>query len=980
MQLNTTQEKLLQIIGAAASLPERAHADHFVPRRVPFDAAWREKWLSHTSRGNEAHFHALMSARGIADTSGLLSDVRVKEAAPLPAWGIALARLLSDSAADGALPLRASWHEQYRVALAFVPIAACAIESVVSQSGVAVDVNAKQDLLEWLLKRWTGVTRRVVDVETRVNEQAGIQLDKWTSRAGWLELCELYPVLGRLLGLVFHEWEGACTQLLRCLSNDADAINRCIFGRAPAALGALASVQAEAGDVHRGGRATMIIELAGGRKLVFKPKDLRIAGWFSRVVAVLNAAPSLPLTLRQPALVEGDGYLWEEFVTPAACKTAAELNDFYVRYGELLALTQVLGGTDLHFENWIANGAELHLIDVEALFTPTAAPQTWELAVETEISRVLQVSPLTTGLLPEWRTAEPGELATAQGGLVAGLNVPALPGEEPVLTAADVDAVVFGYRAMRECLHLERDSFLGPKGFLAEAAALPTRFIPRMTQTYAKFLYESTVPARLRDGRERDLFLEQLYFSCTGAEDVTLRLIEEEIAALRALDIPLFTSRPGSRCVYGEASEIADYFPRSPLDDVRDRFDQLVSSIEFDADLVRSTLATLPCVRPCASDRWPRTALDIDPLELAISIGDEMLSQAISREGALAWIGRVSMPVFGIEQVRPLHPDVLSGQAGLAIVFSELACISGKRRFHDAAQATLQSVRVRLERVVTSGMDAYSRPRRNQKRHWFFCGLFTEGVATQLWTLARCAKLLGRPELGDEARRWFAMIPFARLLPFAPHDLTSGLAGLIVTALELGPAAMSVAQAAADVLVATRAEGKPWIAPYPRGPLPQLPGTEAGIELALTRLAQATDREYSRACIDAESWRTAGDLLVALALKDEPSSIIARADAFARTAFDDAPSITVLDQLEVSLALLSSTNERMHEHRARALLGCLAMRRAELGTWFPECIGSHTHRLSALFGTAAIARSALRLVVPAIGSLRVADAVRADAG
>ncbi len=65
-----------------------------------------------------------------------------------------------------------------------------------------------------------------------------------------------------------------------------------------------------------------------------------------------------------------DGYGWVEHVAAAACESGEEIERFYRRQGELLALLYVLDAADIHSENLIAAGEHPFLVDLEALFHP----------------------------------------------------------------------------------------------------------------------------------------------------------------------------------------------------------------------------------------------------------------------------------------------------------------------------------------------------------------------------------------------------------------------------------------------------------------------------------------------------------------------------------------------------------------------------------------------------------------------------------
>ena len=59
----------------------------------------------------------------------------------------------------------------------------------------------------------------------------------------------------------------------------------------------------------------------------------------------------------------------KNFLDHCLCETEYELQNFYIRFGEILALSYILNATDLHMENLIAYGEYPVIIDLETFYT-----------------------------------------------------------------------------------------------------------------------------------------------------------------------------------------------------------------------------------------------------------------------------------------------------------------------------------------------------------------------------------------------------------------------------------------------------------------------------------------------------------------------------------------------------------------------------------------------------------------------------------
>src|SRR5262249_46645796 len=132
---------------------------------------------------------------------------------------------------------------------------------------------------------------------------------------------------------------------------------------------AIVAIEPGLGDLHLRGRSVTAVSFADGRKIVYKPRDVRsyiffgeVAGWLGRLV---------PGGLRAARTVARDGYGWQEFITDAPLARPAGAREFYRREGMLLAVLYALHASDIHAQNIIASGDQPVLVDAETLFHPT---------------------------------------------------------------------------------------------------------------------------------------------------------------------------------------------------------------------------------------------------------------------------------------------------------------------------------------------------------------------------------------------------------------------------------------------------------------------------------------------------------------------------------------------------------------------------------------------------------------------------------
>ena len=124
---------------------------------------------------------------------------------------------------------------------------------------------------------------------------------------------------------------------------------------------------------------------------------------------------------------------------------------------------------------------------------------------------------------------------------VAARNRPVLgggPAEPRDHQVALISGFVTGYDAIVR----HRDELLGADGLLRRCADDEVRFVARATRLYATLLDEATHPDALRDEATADQLYDVLRDLPADPD-----LLPYEFADLRAGDVPLFTTRVGSR-------------------------------------------------------------------------------------------------------------------------------------------------------------------------------------------------------------------------------------------------------------------------------------------------------------------------------------------------------------------------------------------------------------------------------------------------
>ena len=585
-----------------------------------------------------------------------------------------------------------------------------------------------------------------------------------------------------------------------------------------------------------------ILTFAGGGRIVYKPRSLRVDALFQRLLHWLNERGADP-AYRLLRVLERDGYGWVEFVERAPCATPAEVERFYMRQGGYLALLYTLYAGDFHFENLLAAGEHPMLIDLEALFHPNLLDyddrRPDHLAQQAIDDSVLSVSMLpqrlnfaaagaaidisgmgaggrqmTPDKLPVWYGAGTDEMRLHRRHLEFETE-----GHRPTLAGEAVDvsrqgeAVARGFTQLYRLLCAHRDELLVPGGLLEEFANAEVRVVARATRLYSLLLQENSHPDLLRSALERDRFYARLWRDVERTPRLA-RLVAAEVRDLHNGDVPIFHARPGQRHVWdSHGTCVPDFLPHTGLDRVMARIrglneDDLARQVWYiQASFATTDRGDSHSTTGQAGQRpvQPPAAVveAADFLAAARAIGERLAQTAHRRNGHAVWIG---LGLDGSEAwaLNPLTMHLYDGHAGVAFFLAYLGEATGEARYTELAHETLATLRVQVAQ---------------QRATFFYPGGFN-GWGGIIYLLAHLGALWREPALWDEAAE-LAALAAARVEQDRQFDIIGGAAGYIGAIAALwrcrpdSSLVAFVAQAADHLLAHAQpqAQGIGWIVP-----------------------------------------------------------------------------------------------------------------------------------------------------------------------
>ncbi|WP_229795905.1 type 2 lanthipeptide synthetase LanM, partial [Saccharothrix coeruleofusca] len=355
-------------------------------------------------------------------------------------------------------------------------------------------------------------------------------------------------------------------------------------------------------------------------------------------------------------------------------------------------------------------------------------------------------------------------------------------------------------------LYDHRARLIGPDGLLRRFADAPARFVPRATRLYGMLLDESTHPDVLRRAEDRDLALALLRDE--SDDEVLSALVPHELADLWAGDVPLFTTRPGSRDVWTSTGErLPDLLPESGLAAAERKVAALDEVDRHEQQwVIRAALASRPRpVRHRGGEPLPGpvAACAPDPQRLLVAacgLADEVLARAATDGHRANWLG-LELVDDRYWAVAPMGAGLSTGYTGVALFLAQLGALTGASRYTEFARAALAPVPDLLRRFTDDPELAVA----------VGSGAF-HGMGGVCYALARLAALLRDAEITGWLRAAVDVAAEVEAAGQEAPDLVEGWAGglaAMVAVREGGgaPRAGRLADAYADRLLAADAGG-----------------------------------------------------------------------------------------------------------------------------------------------------------------------------
>lgn len=749
-----------------------------------------------------------------------------------------------------------------------------------------IDLESAVDLfLPALRQRFIEIMTRTFSLEINIARLKG-ELKGTTEKERFDEFCmqlghparaipllEEYPVLARLLTEEADRWARNAGEFVRRLVQDLPELKAKLFAHDHA--GKVARINLGQGDYHNGGKCVCIVEFENNSKVVYKPRSLKGDVLFHDLLEGLSANSSW-LPFKRPKIVDRGEYGWYEFIESAECRRRGDIDRFYYRAGQVLAVAYMLYGTDLHYENLIAHGEHPIPVDLECLFATGFMQNSpsEKRALECDYRETL----LDIGLLP-------GPKIGRDGPELSGLGLPfaACSSAFPVLSWERFETDSAQLVRKKITLNDRKQANLptmGPSkfsphlfaediaaGFANGCAAIVDRqedllsgtlweefcsqryrIVSRPTMRYFHILQDSFHPNLLRDAMDRDAIFDLLW-SAQAADKSIGRLIRSERRDLWAGDIPFFTRRPTESSIRDSRGAVQfQSLEPAPKVQVETRIRQFRNTdiarhawairTAYDAVAFDEPVHRLLRPKPWTPANGGSNNHSPDELGLVSEIAHRLESLAYARDANPFWVDVID---GSDRHSSNFHPGIY----GIDLY----AGLSGYLLFFHACDRFLETDRRSdlVERLETMIAQAVSRAPESATE---VLGGFG-GLSSILYVLSLTTNEKARSKLVTAAFDRLMELIVSNISKDKSHDLINGAAGALCALLThysvtKSARALELACLCGDQLQATatpQSAGVAWITIPDNPPLGGFAHGTAGIAYSLIRLHRFTGRE-----------------------------------------------------------------------------------------------------------------------------------------
>jgi|GEM_PF-1669068 len=571
------------------------------------------------------------------------------------------------------------------------------------------------------------------------------------------EIKNKVPGLFAVIDSVYEKYVSFVDEMLQRLCTFKEEIGEVIFDGEK--YNCITDISIDSGDVHNNGRTTTIITTDIG-KIVYKPHDVRID--YESYIYLNKFFGDI---LRAPKVFSQDGFGYTEFVVNRPADTDEESRRYFYNLGGLSAIILMMGSSDMHHHNVLADGAFPVIIDYEVMMTPG------KIQASEGLGNELSHSLYHSSLMPSRKGDEEMSILFAKD--KENVASPMVNGE-PKNIADYPDEYFRGFADIyHRCMNLRNEI----KEYIKQLKDISIRHIYRGTNTYSTLLEKSTQIGWIDDPKLTDELFRQLSLGLerSGVENGE-RVAHAEVAAILRGDIPYVYTKTDSVDLYMDGEVVFEsFFVRSCVDNVCARLDYLSEEdLRFEIDLIKKAMSR---IIKHAQNEFVEEAINKDACisneellsrseKLAFEIMDDAL---ISPSGRFCWFGPDYTLLSGMSV---LGSGFTNGTLGLAVFLAAICSISDNQELKERSKNIINYVLDGLNTSVNCMMEK-DRLYPNEENV-----SLTNGLSGKIFGCYLISRYLNDEKSFNICKNMVSIIPKLNL-NYEKSDIIGGLAGLL---------------------------------------------------------------------------------------------------------------------------------------------------------------------------------------------------------
>ena len=363
------------------------------------------------------------------------------------------------------------------------------------------------------------------------------------------------------------------------------------------------------GDSHLKGKSTIILTF-NNKRIVYKPHSCELQKAYNEVLLWCNRHEQiLPFYITNDMYF--DDFVLCEYIENETCIDSKEVERFYYRVGQQLALLYFMGASDMHCENVIAKGEFPVIIDHETFFNNMGFAFDRDDNAFTKITEIIGESVVNSGILPvEIKGINYGALAKRNNeerikywvcssqddeniafeymdmSLTKSNNLPILNGNE-ISSDGFEKVILSGFKEMFNVIGSNRDDF---SKILSGYKKSKVRIVLQSTQNYSDIYQYASHPKYMCDMLSLEKLFENLWIQ-HGSKGEHFKF---ELLDAHNCDIPIFYAKIDETSLYvSDNTRIDNYFYSSSWEKFEERLNSVQEKYKLQITLLQKNLHIL---------------------------------------------------------------------------------------------------------------------------------------------------------------------------------------------------------------------------------------------------------------------------------------------------------------------------------------------------------------------------------------------------